>query len=53
LKKIKKFSSDNNFIPHVEMVQDLVEEELMRNDFVKVAKAIYYTDKKERKLERK
>lgn len=39
LKKIKKFSSDNNFIPHVEMVQDLVEEELMRNDFVKVAKA--------------
>ncbi len=39
LKKIKKFSLDKNFVPHVEMVQDLVEEELMRNDFVKVAKA--------------
>lgn len=47
LKRMKKFSSDKNFIPHVEMIQDLVEEELMRNDFVKVAKAyILYRQKR-------
>lgn len=47
LKKIKKFSSDKNFIPHVEMIQDLVEEELMKNNFPKVAKAyIIYRQKR-------
>lgn len=47
LKKIKKFSSEKNFIPHVEMIQDLVEEELMKNEFVKVAKAyILYRQKR-------
>lgn len=39
LKRMKKFSDEKNFIPHVEFIQDLVEEELMRNDFPKVAKA--------------
>ena len=47
LKRMKKFSADKNFIPHVEMIQDLVEEELMRNDYVKVAKAyILYRQKR-------
>ena len=47
LKKIKKFSTDKNFIPHVEMIQDLVEEELMKNDFTKAAKAfILYRQKR-------
>lgn len=47
LKKVKKFSSDKNFIPHVEMIQDLVEEELMKNNFPKVAKAyIIYRQKR-------
>ncbi len=47
LKKIKKFSNDKNFIPHVEMIQDLVEEELMKNDFTKAAKAyILYRQKR-------
>lgn len=45
--KIKKFSSDKNFIPHVEMIQDMVEEELMKNDYAKVAKAyILYRQKR-------
>ncbi|NCB20688.1 MAG: ribonucleoside-triphosphate reductase [Clostridia bacterium] len=45
--KIKKFSSEKNFIPHVEMIQDLVEEGLMKNHFVKVAKAyILYRQKR-------
>ncbi len=39
LKKIKHFSKEKNFIPTVEMIQDLVEEELMKNHFTKVAKA--------------
>lgn len=47
LVKVKKFSSDDNFIPHVEMIQDLVEEELMKNHYVKVAKAyILYRQKR-------
>lgn len=47
LKKIKKFSTDKNFMPQVEMIQDLVEEELMKNGFVKVAKAyILYRQKR-------
>ncbi len=36
---IKRFSKEENFIPTVEMIQDLVEEELMKNGFIKVAKA--------------
>lgn len=45
--KIKKFSSDKNFIPHVEMIQDLVEEELIKNNYAKVAKAyILYRQKR-------
>ncbi|MFA6194318.1 MAG: ATP cone domain-containing protein [Patescibacteria group bacterium] len=39
LKKVKKFSPDKEFIPHVEMIQDIVEEELIKNNFAKVAKA--------------
>ncbi|MDD2257817.1 ribonucleoside-triphosphate reductase [Candidatus Falkowbacteria bacterium] len=47
LKRMKKFSDEKNFIPHVEFIQDLVEEELMRNDFPKVAKAyIIYRQKR-------
>ncbi len=39
LLKIQKASRDNGFVPDVEMVQDLVEEELMLQDFVKTAKS--------------
>jgi ribonucleoside-triphosphate reductase (thioredoxin) len=39
LKKLKKVSPDKNFIPTVEIIQDLVEEELMKNNFSKVARA--------------
>ncbi len=47
LKKLIKYSSDKNFVPTVEMIQDLVEEELMKNEFVKVAKAyILYRQKR-------
>ncbi len=45
--KIKRFSATENFIPHVEMIQDLVEEELIKNKYVKVAKAyILYRQKR-------
>lgn len=47
LLKLKKASGDADFMPHVEMVQDLVEEELMLQDFVKTAKAyILYREKR-------
>ncbi len=47
LLKIQKASRDNSFMPDVEMVQDLVEEELMLQDFVKTAKAyILYRDER-------
>ncbi|OGI87033.1 ribonucleoside-triphosphate reductase [Candidatus Nomurabacteria bacterium RIFCSPLOWO2_01_FULL_33_24] len=39
LLKLKKASRDNQFLPSVEMVQDLVEEELMLQEFTKTAKA--------------
>lgn len=39
LLKLKKASNDKGFLPTVEMIQDLVEEELMLNDFTKTAKA--------------
>ncbi len=39
LLKLKKASRDENFLPNVEMIQDLVEEELMLQDFVKTAKS--------------
>ncbi len=46
LLKLKKASHDKQFVPDVEMVQDLVEEELMLQDFVKTAKAyILYREK--------
>src|SRR3989344_5129074 len=45
--RIKKVSNIDKFIPTVEMIQDLVEEELILEDFVKTAKAyILYRDKK-------
>ncbi len=37
--KLKKVSKDDNFMPTVELIQDIVEEELMVNGFAKVAKA--------------
>lgn len=37
--KLKKVSKDENFMPTVELIQDIVEEELMVNGFPKVAKA--------------
>lgn len=44
--KLKKASHDEQFVPGVEMIQDLVEEELMLQDFVKTAKAyILYREK--------
>jgi len=47
LLKLRRASRDENFMPYVEMVQDLVEEELMLQDFVKTAKAyILYRDKR-------
>ena len=47
LLKLRKASHDENFVPYVEMVQDLVEEELMLQDFVKTAKAyILYRNKR-------
>ena len=47
LLKLRKASQDENFLPDVEMVQDLVEEELMLQDFVKTAKAyILYRNKR-------
>jgi ribonucleoside-diphosphate reductase alpha chain len=39
LKRLIKMSPDKKFIPSVELVQDIVEEELMKNGFSKVAKA--------------
>lgn len=47
LLKLRKASQDDKFMPHVEMVQDLVEEELMLQDFVKTAKSyILYREKR-------
>ena len=47
LLKLRKASRDENFVSYVEMVQDLVEEELMLQDFVKTAKAyILYRNKR-------
>ncbi len=44
--KLKKASRSEQFVPDVEMIQDLVEEELMLQDFVKTAKAyILYREK--------
>lgn len=44
--KLKKASRREQFVPNVEMIQDLVEEELMLQDFVKTAKAyILYREK--------
>lgn len=44
--KLKKASRSEQFVPNVEMIQDLVEEELMLQDFVKTAKAyILYREK--------
>jgi len=39
LLKIKEWSNNKKFLPSVEMIQDLVEEELMLAGFVKTAKA--------------
>src|SRR3989338_1573582 len=50
--KLRKASHQENFIPTVEMVQDLVEEELMLQDFVKTAKA-YILYREERAQVRK
>lgn len=47
--KIKRVSRDDGFMPNVEMVQDLVEEELMLQDYPKTAKAyILYREKRAR-----
>lgn len=44
--KLKRASHSEQFVPDVEMIQDLVEEELMLQDFVKTAKAyILYREK--------
>ncbi len=51
LKKLKKYYKEDNFIPHVEMIQDLVEEELMKLDYTKVAKA-YIIYRQERAVSR-
>ncbi len=37
--KLRKVSNEDNFMPTVELIQDIVEEELMVNNFPKVAKA--------------
>lgn len=47
LLKLRRASQDKSFLPNVEMVQDLVEEELMLLDFVKTAKSyILYREKR-------
>ncbi|MFH1354062.1 MAG: ATP cone domain-containing protein [bacterium] len=44
--KLRRASHSERFVPDVEMIQDLVEEELMLQDFVKTAKAyILYREK--------
>ncbi len=45
--KLKKVSADASFMPTIEIIQDLVEEELMANGFLKVAKS-YILYRKER-----
>lgn len=46
LLKLERVSKEKEFIPTVEMIQDLVEEELMYSDFAKTAKAyIIYRQK--------
>jgi len=53
--KIERFSSLENFVPHVEMIQDLVEEELIKNKYAKVAKAyiLYRQKRTELRVKRK
>ena len=47
LLKLKKVSTEEKFLPTVEMVQDLVEEELMLQEFTKTAKSyILYREKR-------
>lgn len=47
LLKLKKVLRGEEFMPHVEMVQDLVEEELIAQDYAKTAKAyILYREKR-------
>lgn len=47
LLKLKKVSRNGDFLPHVEMVQDLAEEELIYQGFAKTAKAyILYREKR-------
>lgn len=52
LLKLKKVSGQKDFAPTVEMIQDLVEEELIIEDFVKTAKA-YILYRQEHKKYRK
>jgi len=50
---LRKFNEDSeNFLPHVEMVQDLVEEQLMLESFTKTAKA-YILYREQRSQQRK
>jgi len=54
LKKLQKVSTEKTFVPTVEIIQDLVEEELMKNDFTKVAKAyILYREQRSKQREKK
>ena len=47
LLKLKKVSGEKSYVPHVELIQDLVEEELMHGDFAKTAKSyILYREEK-------
>lgn len=47
LNVLKKEKKDKNFIPHVEMIQDIVENELIASNFLQTAKA-YIVYRKER-----
>jgi ribonucleoside-diphosphate reductase alpha chain len=50
LLKLKRMSSEKTYIPSVELIQDLVEEELMYGDFSKTAKSyILYREEKTKK----
>lgn len=54
LARLRKISQDKNFIPTVEVIQDIVEQELMKSGFPKVAKAyILYREERAKLREKK
>ncbi len=54
LARLRKISRDKNFIPTVEVIQDIVEQELMKSGFPKVAKAyILYREERAKLRDKK